>query len=483
MKTNLPLKFLALLLLSALLLTGCAGAASAAATTASTTGSVTSVTSADTIETSGNLGADQLTALTWGTGGTVEKVNVKTGQSVKAGQVLAILKADSVSSAIITAQSDLASAQRDLQTLMQSQAAQAAAQLAVANAEQAVSDAQIASDSLNYPRASEALVNNTDAKITQAKRAVMMATDRYRMVQRRADGDPLKTEAELALTNAQLSLNTLIATYNWYTGTATSIDADLAAANLSSAKAALADAQSKWEILKNGPDPVDVAASQARVDVAQSTVNSMAIIAPFDGEVLTVQTAAGNPVNSGDAAIEMVNLNTLKVEALVDETVISSVAVGNEAEVSLDLLPGVTLKGKVTVISAIGTTVDGLIKYTVTIALEPTAEQVRFGATANVILHTGEAQTLLAVPLTAVQSDSQGEYVSVIGTDGSTRRVIVESGDLSSGLVTLKASADLKEGDQVQLVSASSSGTTSNASSASQGGGLPLPGGGGPAGN
>jgi HlyD family secretion protein len=438
------------------------------------------ITAVDTIETSGNLSADQLSSLTWETSGTVEKVNVQAGQTVKAGDVLAILKADSISSDIITAQSDLASAQRDLQDLLDSESALAAAQLAVANAESAVSDAQKEVDSLFYPRASDALISNTEAQITAAKRTVALTADHYRLLQNKPDGDPSKTAAKLAWTNAQLELNTLLAKYAWYTGKPSDTEVAVAQATLDSAKATLADAQREYEKLKNGPDPVDVAAAEAKVAAAQAEVNKMAIIAPFDGVVLTVQTAAGNPVSSGDAAIEMVNPATLRVEALVDETSISSVAVGDTADITMDLLPGVTLTGKVTIISSIGTTVNGLVKYTVTIALDPTDQPVRFGATASVTINTSEPHTVLAVPVNAVQTDSQGEYITLVNADSSTQRITVESGDLSNGLVTI-TTAGLKEGDQIVL--GASSGTSSSSSSSNNnGGGIPLPGVGGPGG-
>jgi HlyD family secretion protein len=461
----------------ALLLTGCATATASAAT--SSTGAVSTISAQDTIETSGNLSASQLTSLDWGTSGIVEKVNVQIGQAVKAGEVLAILKADSVSADILTAQSELATAQRALQEVLDSQSALAAAQLAVANAQSAVDTAQKAVDSLDRTRASEALVNNAQQQIDQARRGVKMAAERYRQVENKLDSDPKKIAAELALTNAQENLDTLIATYNWYTGTATPTDAALARATLASAQATLAEAQKEYEILQKGADPVDVAAAQAKVAVAQAEVNQMAIIAPFDGIILTVQTAAGNPVNSGEAAIEMVNLNTLKIDALVDESSISSVAVGDKADISMDLLPDATLTGKVTTISAIGTTVNGLVKYTVTIAIDPTDQPVRFGATANITLYTSEPHTALAVPVSAIQSDTQGEYVTLVKADGSTQRIAVESGDLSNGLATITATG-LQEGDQVVLGATSTASSTSNSNNNGAGGMLPM---GGPGGN
>jgi RND family efflux transporter MFP subunit len=464
MQNKSLLKILSLLLASMFILTACASSSASAAP--SDTGTVTSVNLADTIQTSGNLGADQLSALTWGTSGTVDKVNVKVGQSVKAGDVLAILKSDSVPAGIITAQADLASAQRDLQNLLDSQAAQAAAQLAVANAEQALNTAQKAVASVNFPRASDVLINNTQAKIDQAKLTLAKASDSYRLVARKPEGDAAKTTAELNMTTDQLNLNTLIATYNWYTGKPTSIDADILRANLATAKASLADTQRTFQTVQNGPDPVAVAAAQAKVDAAQATVNSMAIIAPFDGQVLTVRTAVGNPVQSGDPAVELVNRNTLKVDTLVDETAISSVSVGDTAKVKMDMLPGVTLNGKVTVISSIGTTVNGLVDYTVTIALDPTDQPVRFGATANVTLSTGQPHSMLAVPVAAVQSDSAGEFVVQVNPDGSTQRITVTSGSLSGNLVTINTTAALKAGDQVLF----GTGSVSSAQPAAGGG-------------
>ena len=142
MNKNTLLKIVSLLAISVLVLTGCANASVQAA--ASTTGTVTSVTVTDSISTTGTLSASQLDALTWSTSGTVDKVNVKVGDTVKAGDVLAVLKSDSVSSDIITAQSDLATAQRALDTLKTSESAKAAAQLAVANAQSAVTTAETA---------------------------------------------------------------------------------------------------------------------------------------------------------------------------------------------------------------------------------------------------------------------------------------------------------------------------------------------------
>ncbi len=472
MNKTLPKISFFVLLASTLVLASCS-ASNNNASSAGGVGVVKSVTITDTIATSGNLSADKLATLKWGTSGVVEKVDAQVGDKVKLNDVLASLRPDSVSSDIATGQSDLATAQRDLQDILDSTTSLAQAQLNVITARANVETAQNNFDGLAYPRASDTLIKNTQAKIWDAQKTYTLAYKAYKEVQHNPDGDAAKTAALLNLTNAQLSLNTLNATYNWYTAKPTQADYDEAKAKLDVARAAWEDAKRTRDNVKNGADPLKLASAQAKVAAAQATVNTMYIIAPFDGEVISVQAGVGNSANSGDSAVELVDRNTLKVETLVDETNISSVTVGNPAQITMDSLPGEVLTGKVARINRIGATVNGLVKYTVVVSVDPTDKPVLFGAVANVSIITGAPHAMLAVPVSAVLSDSKGEYVLLISADGnSTQRVNIQSGDLSGNLVTITTTGSLKEGDQVEL----GSGTTTNNNNNNN------PGGGGPGG-
>jgi multidrug efflux pump subunit AcrA (membrane-fusion protein) len=451
------------ILLVIFILTGCAAGNSGNDNSGGATGVVSTVTITDTIETSGNLSADKLAALAWGTSGVVEKVNVKVGDKVKINDILASLRLDSVASDIVAGQSDLATAQRDLQDLLDSNTSFAQAQLDVISARGDLEAAQNTWDGLAYPRATDALIKNTQAKIWDAEKRLTIASKQYREQQHNPDGDPEKTAALLELTNAQLALNDLNALYNWYTGKPTQADYEEAKAKLDVARAALEDAKRKRDNVKEGADPLKIAAAQGKVAAAQATVNTMYIIAPFDGEVLSVQAGVGNSVVKDDSAVELVDRQTLKVETLVDETQISSVKIDNPAKITFDALPDIVLTGKVTGISRIGVTANGLVKYTVVVSVDPTDKNVLFGATANVAITTGAPHPALAVPVLAVMSDSRGEYVLVISADGSrTRRVSVQSGDLSGNLVTITTTENLKAGDQVELGTGSSSNSNPN---------------------
>jgi HlyD family secretion protein len=215
-------------------------------------------------------------------------------------------------------------------------------------------------------------------------------------------------------------------------------------------KSQLEDAQRTYDRLKEGSNSQDVIAAQAKVDAAQATVDSMSVIAPFDGEVLYVQSQPGDVVEAGTAAANVADLDHLYVETQVDESDVANVKVGQKADVTLDALSEATFTGKVTQINPVGEAVSGLVKYTVRIDLDKVTDQsfIPLGTTANVVIRVKDATASLAVPITTVQNDSQGEYVLVVQNDGSTKRVDVVSGAIVGDLVVV--TGDLKVGEHVQ---------------------------------
>jgi len=477
MKKNKSLpKFLSLAILaSALILSACSLRSSASATSTSSSadslGAVSNVTVTDSIQTTGNLDATQLANLTWKTTGIVDKVDVKVGQKVKAGDILATLKADSVPADIASAQADLVAAQQNLDTVKNSNAASAQAQLALANAQSAYITAKNNFDALKVKRATPEMIKYAESQLTLAQQAVAKAQGDFNRVSSKTPNDPLYASAYSKLHQAQLARDSALRTLNWYKGSPTGADIATITANLAVADANVQDAQRNYDRLKNGPAASDIAAAQAKVDAAQATVNSMAIIAPFDGDVLGVMVAPDNLVSTGDAAVVVANPSTLKVDALVDETDISHVAVGNTANITMDAVPGKTFTGHVTMINPIGTTVSGLVKYTVTVSLDPTDVAPLFGATTDVTLVTSEPRTMLAVPLGAVQTDSSGEYVVVVNSSGNTTRVSVTSDSIQGDVVAIKGK--LNVGDQVEVFSTTSSSSSNRSGFGGAGGFLP----------
>jgi len=97
-----------------------------------------------------------------------------------------------------------------------------------------------------------------------------------------------------------------------------------------------------------------------------------------------------------------------------------------------------------------------LVKYTVRVDLDKVNDKtfMPLGTTANVVIKTKDASATLAVPIAAIQNDSNGEYVWAVQSDGSAKRVDVVSGSIVGDQVVITGA--LKEGDSVELVHKSS---------------------------
>jgi len=379
----------------------------------STEAVVTSLNLAETIEASGSLAAQPFASLEWKTSGVVEDVNIAPGDFVKAGDALLSLKPSSTSANIVNAKSDLINAQNALETLLKSDTDRAQTAIDLEDAQNA------------YDKAKDWRVSlNGKIWIT-------------RITYRNMGGRQIPVEHS----------------YRDYPSPDTIADADR---DLALKMSRLEDAQREFDRLKDGPDPDDVAAAQAKVDAAQATVNSLNIIAPFDGQVLSVDDRAGDTVNTGDLSVNLADLNHLYVETQVDESDVANVKLGNQAEVTLDAVSGVTLTGEVSAINPVGEVVSGLVKYNVRVDLDKVEDGMflPLGTTANVVIQTKPASATLAAPIAAIQNDSAGEYVWVIQSDNTTKRVDVISGSIIGDLVVV--TGDLQEGNRLQLVATSS---------------------------
>jgi HlyD family secretion protein len=381
----------------------------------STDSVVQSLTVTETVESSGSLSAQPFASLTWKTNGVIEKVNVATGDIAKAGDVLVALQPSSASSSIVSSQADLITAQKSLEDLLKSDKDRA----------QAAIDLQDAKDAYKTSKDWRTSLNGK------------VWTKRY--------------------TTKTVGTNEIV-TVHWnraYPDPATIAQADR---DLALKMSEMEDAQRAYDRVKDGPNAGDVAAAQAKVDAAQATVNSMSIIAPFDGQVLSVDDHVGDVVSSGDLSANLADMNHLYAVAQIDESDIAKIKVGNKVTATLDAAPDLTLTGKVTAVNPVGKEVSGIIKYEVHIDLDKVADGtfIPLGTTVNTTIQVKEASTALAIPITAIQNDSKGEYVWLVKADGSTTRVDVVGGSIVGDLVTV--TGDLKEGDRISTTKSKSSG-------------------------
>ena len=407
-----------IVLIAALLVVRGFSTAKANDASAATEVTVSSLEVAETIEASGSLEAQPFASLHWKTSGVVEAVNVQPGDFVNADDILVTLDPTSTSASIVAAQADLVNAQKNLEDILTSGTDLAQAAIDLKNAQEDYDDAGYY---LRYLQ--------TDTKVPQTTYGAKL--------EQTNNGWKYKYTAENF--KGPAPKDWIIEAQN----------------DLALKKAELEDKQREYDRLLAGDTSADVIAAQAEVDAAQATVNSLSIIAPFAGEVLSVDSHVGDLVNADELSVNLADMNHLYVETQVDESDIANVKLGDQAEVTLDAVPGILLTGEVTAINPVGEVDSGLVKYKVRVELDKADDEIflPLGTTANVTITVKEAAAMLMVPITAIQNDVQGEFVWMIQSDGSTKRIDVVSGSIVGDQVVV--TGDLQDGDRIQLVQTS----------------------------
>jgi HlyD family secretion protein len=448
-------------------------------TTSVQTATVTLGNISSSVAAAGTVHAQQSAILSWQNTGSVDAVNIKVGDVVTESQVLAALSTDHMPQNVISAQADLGAAQQALNTLMNSTTPQATASQNLQNAQTALNDyvtnfpstqamanadvitatatlskAQSHRLALNYGRATQATIDAAQATYDQADAALKGAQRAYDAVAGLPDKSPKRTSAQLRLYAAQNAAASALGILNWYTGTPTASDiaaADAAVAQAQQAlnqaqsaydlvkngpdqtkvaalKAAVDDAQRAYDLVKNGPNPDDVAAAQARISADQATINTMQITAPFAATVTAVSVLPHDQVSPGTVAFRLDDLSHLLIDVSVAEIDIPKIQVGQPVNMTFDSIGGKRYPGKVTVVSRAGTASQGVVNYMVTVEITNPDKNILSGMTAAVNIVTASKQNVLLVPSRAIRTTTTGEHTVIVLSEGKQTVVPVTVG-------------------------------------------------------
>jgi multidrug resistance efflux pump len=199
------------------------------------------------------------------------------------------------------------------------------------------------------------------------------------------------------LTDAQLRLNNLIATWNWYTGTPTEVDAAIIRANHEANLAALQEAQWYLAALKGGQIPqtatgsklAELRQARERLQAAERRLERSRLVAPIDGVVSAVKIEAYEWTTPGATVIQLLDLSRWRLMTRnVGELQIGRIQLGQEARIVVNAFRNDELTGQVVEIAPDSTIQQGDVTYTLWIELEPTELNLRPGMTAQVVIST-----------------------------------------------------------------------------------------------
>jgi multidrug efflux pump subunit AcrA (membrane-fusion protein) len=320
--------------------------------------------------------------------GRLATVNVRVGDQVRAGQILAEL--DPVTTT--QAQLDLLEAQEELEKL------------------------QSRRTSMDYPRATDDFIKDLRRQVKAAKNSVSDLEDAAKS----AEEATLRAQLLASLAAAKEELRSLESRLNWYTSNPT--DSEIIAADS------------------------ELALAQAKYDAAKAVLESLQIRSPMKGIVFAVSAEAGQTYQAETSLLTIGDPRALEVIANVTEEDYPLISVGQRAEIYFDARPEVTVQGKIERI--IPQRIEGdRPLYNIYISLNEVPDGLADGMTSDTAITIAKSEGVLCLPRAIVRA-SGGDTTSVRVWDGlaeTTKEVTLGlRGDTFVEIVS-----GLSEGEQV----------------------------------
>jgi len=426
----------------------------------------------------GKVDSDQHVSLSFQKGGRVTAVDVKVGDSVYAGETLATVDSGTLYASLQGAKADALSAQANIDALQKGATSQT---VAVYN--QGVSTASLALATAvrdSYLKIEDALLNKLNLLFnnnTSANPTLTIMTDSFQ-IGLNIDNARVDMTTRMSAWNSLMNVSATsdqtlreaaddIAAVKSFVGTLsdavdrlnignsgmsqTAINADVAAVNSAATEVNAAESEfdSALQAYKTATDQLNVvqasstpealeiaqaglAKAQANVASIQSQIADTVLTAPFDGIVASVNPKIGNNFDSNVPAIDIVSAGAYKIDIMVPENEVSSINVGNEANVSFDASGGLTATGTVSSIDLSETMTNGVGAYKATIYLNGSNPNIRTGMSATVTIKGASVQNVVAIPTSALIKKDGGAYALIKDGSGSFVERKIEIG-ISNG--------------------------------------------------
>ena len=371
---------------------------------------------AQTVSAQGTIAAVATDALSFGASGTVTAVNVKAGDTVKAGQVLATLDSPTLVAAVDTAKASLAQAEAKLSD--DTAAGASAAQLTADQAQ-----VTTATDSLASAEAAAkgtSLAANFDGVVTSVNLVV---------------GQVLGSSGAGGTSLTGSGTGSGSSNANVGAGTATN------AQNRQQTGTSSTTSTGQINVQTTGIYKVDVPITSA--DISKVAVDQNATLAITTSTVST-QTFGGRQ----------------------QQTTTTVAAAANTQSTAT----GATTKGKVTSVGAVASASTGVATFPVTVLFTGDPTKFYVGASVIATITVSSTADVLSVPTRAVTTAADGSSTVELSVDGSTTNtkvVSVTTGTSGGGQIEIRAG--LKRGDKVVVPGLVITPTTSTTVRSGQG--------------
>jgi len=336
----------------------------------------------------GNLEPVQAVNLSFQARGVVEAVNVKIGDKVSVGDVLARLaNASQAEAQLAAANLELVDAQQTFDTLNRIGDANLAATWDdYMTAQEVRAEAERDWEDLNLDNI-EDNIDDDKADVEDRAQDLKDAQEDFDKYKDLDKDNSKRKNAEDDLENAQEDYNEAVRKLEEEMR-----ERDTVRAALDAALATEAEAKHQYELSADGANKDQLALAQSRLDnaraqvaAAESDLSNYILTAPFDGVVADVAIHIGEQVGAESRAVSVADTSSWIIETTdITELEVVKLAEGQAVTFTVDALSDVTMNGVVTEISQSSFVQGGDVIYTVRIKADKVEPRVKWGMTVEV---------------------------------------------------------------------------------------------------
>ncbi len=395
--------------------------------------------------------------LFFGAEGYVQEIIFNRGDTVQAGDLIAILdEPEDYEINLAAAELALTQAQVDLENLKLDLPVKIAeTQVELLEKKGKLVEAQAVADRLYRPRVSDPLrIEQAEATLSSATVALDRAQTIYDKRIKLPDNDPLRISALNDLLNAQNAYYAAISNLNYLQSSASATEINQAAADLALAQAEYDRVLTKLETLQQEGGPTDILLAEAKVIEAQAEVDkikrlkeNVELRAPFDGQIMSLGIVVGDQVSPRKAVATLADPSDLEISVIPTPEELADLGVGQTVTIRLTSQQGAEIPGNIRILPEFNTSGSSVQKDTsARIVTEEDGVPLALNEAVTVIVEVETRPDVLWLPPAALRSFQGRDFVLVV-EDGVQRRLDVLLGLKSAARIEVVSG--LEEGQVV----------------------------------
>jgi HlyD family secretion protein len=202
-----------------------------------------------------------------------------------------------------------------------------------------------------------------------------------------------------------------------------------------------------------------VVGAQVALDNAQIAMEDTDVLAPITGTIISKTVERGQVISSptsdvggGTVLLKMADLNLVQVRTLVDETDIGKIRPGLRATVTVGSYPNQPFEGTVLKIEPLAETVQNVTMFAVQVRIENRNGLLKPGMNADVEVHIGQRDSVLAVPNAALRTPRDvASAATVLGIDAEHLKTLLADAEKRRDSMRTTLAAQTPRSDTVKV--------------------------------